>query len=333
MRSEDAALDIAEASARLYSAPLPEFVATRDALAKEVTDKAAAKRIRGLRKPTVPAWLANQLARRHPDDMETLVRTGDEMRAATANRDGRRLRELSAEGRQIVGTLVQHARRIADETGQAVSGDAAEALETTLHAAMADPGAAQVVLTGRLARPLGHAGFGAADVAGDPVDTMSPARPEPDPSAPPSADVQGTDGVETAVGTTDQSPGLVQASADVAAAEAVVDQRTAERLEAARRLDEAQQAREDARDDAETARRTADEARDELERIRLEFEEAQRVFEAAQTELEQAEAESERAGSEARAAEHELQAREAELNQARRAADEARERRRRAATD
>jgi hypothetical protein len=45
---------------RLYELPLDEFVAARDALAKERKDPAVKK----LRKPTVPAWAVNQLARR-----------------------------------------------------------------------------------------------------------------------------------------------------------------------------------------------------------------------------------------------------------------------------
>lgn len=322
-------MDIADAAAQVYRAPLPEFVAVRDALAKETGDRATAKRIRGLRKPTVAAWLANQVAHRHPDDLETLIRVGDDMRAATAGRDGGRLRELSAEGRQLVSTLVRHARRIARETGQAVSAEAAEGLETTLHTAMADPGAAQMVLTGRLARPLEHAGFGAADVAGDPIEAMSPPGPG---SAPPSPDVHGADRAETAGDTraATSGPEAARAAAEVAAAEAAVDQRSAERLDAARRLDEAHRVLEDARRNAGTARNTAEEARAALERLRLEFEEAQAVFEAAQAGLERAEAATEHADDDVQAAQNEIEAREDELNQARRAVDEARERRRRA---
>ena len=55
---------------RLYELPLEEFTAARNALAKETGDAA----LKQLKKPTVPAWAVNQLARRREVDMRRLLR-------------------------------------------------------------------------------------------------------------------------------------------------------------------------------------------------------------------------------------------------------------------
>src|SRR3989442_162736 len=56
---------------RLYDAPLDSFVSERTALVKRLREagaRDAAARANALRKPTVPAWAVDQLARRHPED-------------------------------------------------------------------------------------------------------------------------------------------------------------------------------------------------------------------------------------------------------------------------
>ncbi len=74
----------------LYSAPLDEFVARRTALAKELkaegrTDEAA--EVSGMRKPTVPVWAANQLARRNRPAVEKLLGASDALRTAIGKGD------------------------------------------------------------------------------------------------------------------------------------------------------------------------------------------------------------------------------------------------------
>ena len=48
----------------LYAAPYDRFISERNALAKSTDDKDEARRIKALRKPTLPAWAINQVARR-----------------------------------------------------------------------------------------------------------------------------------------------------------------------------------------------------------------------------------------------------------------------------
>ena len=62
---------------------LSEFTAARNELAKRLRKAGqddAAERVQALKKPSVPVWAANQLARRHPDEVQALV--GRRRRAA-----------------------------------------------------------------------------------------------------------------------------------------------------------------------------------------------------------------------------------------------------------
>ncbi len=65
----------------LYDLAPEEFVAARDQLAKDLRaekDREGAKEVKALRRPTVTAWALNQFARRHRDEADELVRSGQE---------------------------------------------------------------------------------------------------------------------------------------------------------------------------------------------------------------------------------------------------------------
>ena len=99
---------------RLYGLPLGEFTAARNKLAGRLRtegDREAAEEVKGLKKPSEPAWAVNQLARADKPKMTALLRAGerlreahqaaggrggrDELRAAIAN-ERERVRELAA---------------------------------------------------------------------------------------------------------------------------------------------------------------------------------------------------------------------------------------------
>jgi hypothetical protein len=72
----------------LYGVPLSQFTAERKRLADELRGKgerAAASRVAALARPTLPAWVVNQLWRREQDDMEELFSAGLRMRAGEAD--------------------------------------------------------------------------------------------------------------------------------------------------------------------------------------------------------------------------------------------------------
>lgn len=148
-----------EIADELYGLPLEEFTAARTRLEKQARadgDRDAATAIKALGKPNVTAWLANQLARRHEDELRQLVEVGAALREATQRLAGDQLRELSKQRNQVVLALVQLARGL----GRPVSADVARGLEDTLHAAMVDERAAEELLRGRLTEGLHRTGLG-----------------------------------------------------------------------------------------------------------------------------------------------------------------------------
>jgi methyl-accepting chemotaxis protein len=74
----------------LYSAPLDEFVERRTALAKQLKADGRAEEaaeVSAARKPTVPVWTANQLARRNRPAVDKLLTASSELRKALGKGD------------------------------------------------------------------------------------------------------------------------------------------------------------------------------------------------------------------------------------------------------
>lgn len=175
-----------EAADELYSLSPREFTGARDARAKEAKasgDAETAEQIKALRKPTVAAWLANQLVREHRDEVSPLLELGAALREATATLSGPELRQLSRQRNDVVQALVRQARQLARGAGQPVSQDVARSLQDTLNAALADEDAGRLLLVGRLTEPLQHSGFGPTGGSA-PAPAPTPARhKDPKPSA------------------------------------------------------------------------------------------------------------------------------------------------------
>ena len=147
----------------LYGLPLNEFISVRierEQQAKSANDKDLAAEIHRMAKPNTVAWLANQLVRRHRDEIQTLLEVGSEMRDATATLSGNRLRELSRQQHQLIRSLVQQAERLTNSAGKQLDGGVARGLEETFHAALVDQAAADVLAAGRLTVGPSSTGFG-----------------------------------------------------------------------------------------------------------------------------------------------------------------------------
>lgn len=153
-----------EVTARLYALPPERFVAARDeevARARQAGDREGAKRIAGLRRPTVAAWLVNLLAIERPDLLGELLTLGEQLREAQHELRGTQLRELSARRRSVVDALAAQARTLAAAKGRPVREQAPlDEVATTLNAALSDAEVAREVRAGRLLRPTSYAGFG-----------------------------------------------------------------------------------------------------------------------------------------------------------------------------
>ncbi len=156
-------MDLEQVADELYEVPPEEFVALRterqDA-AKADGDKALAKEIGALPKPSAAAWACNLLVREHRGEIEDLVELGDLLREAQENLAGDQLRALDVQRRQLVTALTRQARGLSAGRGHPVSTAVATQVEETLRAAMADPDAGRALLTGRLTSPMSYSGLG-----------------------------------------------------------------------------------------------------------------------------------------------------------------------------
>lgn len=164
-------MDLDSVTDQLYGLPLGEFTAERNARAKQARaggDRALAAAIQQLAKPTMSAWLVNQLARELAAELEPLIALGQELREASSELTGDELRALTRQRHQVVHALVQQARRLAAAAGHRVSEDVAAEVRQTLEVSLADPVVADAVLAGRLSRAAEYAGFGFAPGAGPP---------------------------------------------------------------------------------------------------------------------------------------------------------------------
>ncbi len=229
----------------LYGLAPEEFTAARTARQKEarqVGDRELAAAISHLAKPTVAAWLANQLARERRDELQALPELGAGLRQATERLAGDELRQLSRQQHELVYSLVEQARQLARASGHPVSEATTRGLEDTLYAALADEHAAEQLLAGRLTEPLERSGFGdwpATDAQAQIHVTPAPASQRREPR---------------------RDEELRRAERDLADAEQALTDATKTRDEAQTQAAEADQAAMAADEDLEELRRQLDEA-------------------------------------------------------------------------
>ncbi|MGV0580539.1 hypothetical protein ABQF17_03055 [Mycolicibacterium elephantis] len=143
----------------LYAARLEDFTALRTELAAAAKKRGAAdeaKTISAARKPTTAAWVVNRLA--HADDAvrQRLTDLGARLRAAHAEMDGARIRELTAEQRRLIDDLARAAFEEAELPRPSAS--LRDDVTATLQAAVADPDVAARI--GRLTKAEQWSGFG-----------------------------------------------------------------------------------------------------------------------------------------------------------------------------
>jgi hypothetical protein len=165
--------------------PPEDFVASRDQLSKRLRDDGQtdeAKRVKSLRRPTVPAWAINQVVRRHPEELQELLRAGDELRRAQQKAlsgvKSADLRDAADRRRAALQPMVDAAEAVLEEADRS-SAAHTEAAQATFESASVDEDAARQVREGRLAKELpAPSGFGAvsglAVVPGEGGQTRAP---------------------------------------------------------------------------------------------------------------------------------------------------------------
>jgi hypothetical protein len=152
---------VAAAVEELYGADPETFTGRRGELAaaaRDAGDRAAAKAITALRRPTRAAWVVNQLARADPSAAEKLTELAVALRAAQQARQGPRLRELSAARGSLVDALTAQALALAGVSDPPPS--LRLELAQTLTAVIADPEVAADFAKGTLTHAVQWSGFG-----------------------------------------------------------------------------------------------------------------------------------------------------------------------------
>jgi hypothetical protein len=187
-------VDLDTAAQELYGLAPSEFTKARDrkvAEARLAGDRALAAAIKGLRRPTAGAWLANVLARESSERIDELLKLGSSMRQAQTDLDGGDLRRLSLQRQKLVPALVDDAVSRVRTSGSAVNDAAVRELTSTLEAALASAEAGETLRSGLLNARLQYSGFGSVDlsdaVAGprtDRAQRSSKADPKPPKASP-----------------------------------------------------------------------------------------------------------------------------------------------------
>ncbi len=190
-----------EAVDHLYGLPREEFVAERDALAKQLRadgSRDAAAAVKALPKPTVAAWAANQAVRSQKRAARELWKAGDALSTAqdavlAGKGSGAKLREASERERAAVEALVEAARGLLGATGGDLSEATIERVRETLHAGAIDSEARDEVAAGRVVRERSPQGlFGADPFAAPAPKRAAKTEPKPEPKPKPKAKAKGT---------------------------------------------------------------------------------------------------------------------------------------------
>jgi hypothetical protein len=168
---------------RLYSLPLDEFTSARNELAtrlRKAGQEDAAERVRALRKPSVAVWTVNQLARRHPAEIEQLVDSGERLRGAQAKAlrgtAADEVREATAAERTSLRKVTRLAEEVLAEEGRPASATTLERIASTLRAAAVEPDAATLLTAGRLPDEVEPSGFAALAAMAPPPSTRRRAK-------------------------------------------------------------------------------------------------------------------------------------------------------------
>lgn len=168
---------LTDIAVELYVGRPSDFIAARNARAREAPDAALAAQIRSLKKPSVAAWIVNVFAHERASHLGEALQLAEELREAQADLDARALAQLGRDRRALTSRLADSAVELAEARGERVTASTREAVRQTLTAAFFDATAAAAVASARLVRELEPAGT-FADTVDNLVGGGAPAAPE-----------------------------------------------------------------------------------------------------------------------------------------------------------
>ena len=297
----------------LFQLPLIEFTAARNALAsrlKKAGRADEAEQVKGLAKPSVSAWVVNQLYWRHRDAFDALMAAGERFRTAQAAQLAGKSADVRAplEARR---TALAHLARLAAATlrdaGHTASPETMRRITTTLEALSVYGGLPEAPPSGRLTDDVDPPGFETLASLVPSVGRSSRGD-EPTRIIPFQQQARKKTGQKSAAtGSRDPRQQEEERRAQLAVAKAAVTQaestlrdarRTAQQAEtvlkkAAARAKEAEKEKVAAEQRLEKAAAAADDARKEARRVAAEAEEAAQAVEDAELALEKAQREME----------------------------------------
>jgi hypothetical protein len=167
---------------KLYGLPLEDFVAQRDALAKQLRAdgrRAEADEVKALRKPPAVVWAVNQLMRTQRKAARTLVDAADRAAEHPSDRDALRAHHDALDQLTTAGAGLLSGK------GRGLSEDALLRVRGALHAASLDRDRREEFIAGRLSEEPAPAGFGAITGMPAPAKPRAAKRKEPPPPPPP----------------------------------------------------------------------------------------------------------------------------------------------------
>jgi hypothetical protein len=152
----------------LYGLPLDEWTRARNDLAarlRKAHQGEQADTVKALRKPSVPTWTINQLARREEGRMAALLAAGERLRKAQeqALRGKAVVGDVNAAARaerDAVRDLVGAARSVLAEGGHPATQSVLDRVSQTLRAAAVEDGSRALLERGRLQEEVAGGGFG-----------------------------------------------------------------------------------------------------------------------------------------------------------------------------
>ena len=257
----------AEMEDRLYGADLDEFVKERTAAAKDLRgrgERGEAAAVAKLPKPSVAAWIVNQLARAEAGPTGKLLEAGARLRDVQLGAGSASDIRAAADAQEAaLRSLMRSAERIAAERGSATPATL-DRVRETLHAAALDAELAEQVRRGVLVREERAVGFPMGLAI--PEERRRPApkakpKPAPKPRAAPKPalklkprDEVGAKRRERAAATAEKAKdALASADADLATANEELAEAEARAKHARRVAERAEKAHAKAATDAERA--------------------------------------------------------------------------------
>ena len=167
---------------KLYGLALEDFVAQRDALAKQLRAdgrRADADEVKALRKPQAVVWAVNQLMRTQRKAARTLVDAADRAAEHPSDRDALRAHHDALDQLTTAGAGLLSGK------GRGLSEDALLRVRGALHAASLDRDRREEFIAGRLSEEPAPAGFGAITGMPAPAKPRAAKKKEPPPPPPP----------------------------------------------------------------------------------------------------------------------------------------------------